>query len=310
MKYIYHHLGLGDHIICNGLVRHFCELHDEVTVFCKTHNYENVSYMFRDEPKIKILPLNNDNEVELYIRNNNLYQNIIKVGFDRLWSSGPKTFDIGFYNSINIPFDYRFTKFKFERDYESEKKIIEELNPNNEEYVFVHDDIDRGFSIDKNKIRTDLKIIKNDTKYNFFHMLGVIENTPTFTILRVIINLQKLIKMIGENIEDIIRETTKELLNRGKNVEMPEDLIQTDNIGEVIEKLSILHCRMWYLEDAISSASSDGEIAELKRKIDICFKVKRPRYVEAINRMMEDSIVNSKSLVEDSVKHYKGFSNE
>ena len=129
-------------------------------------------------------------------------------------------------------------------------------------------------------------------------------------ILRVIINLQKLIKMIGEEIEDIIRETTKELLNRGKNVEMPDDLIQTDNIGEVIEKLSILHCRMWYLEDAISSASSDVEIAELKRKIDICFKVKRPRYVEAINRMMEDSIVNSKSLVEDSVKHYKGFPNE
>jgi len=113
--------------------------------------------------------------------------------------------------------------------------------------------------------------------------------------------------MIGEKIEDIIRDTTKELLNRGKNVEMPEDLIQTDNIGEVIEKLSILHCRMWYLEDAISSTTSDSEIAELKRKIDICFKVKRPRYVEAINRMMEDSIVNSKSLVEDSVKHYKGF---
>ena len=122
--------------------------------------------------------------------------------------------------------------------------------------------------------------------------------------------MERLIKMIGEKIEDIIRETTKELLNRGKNVEMPKDLIQTDNIGEVIEKLSILHCRMWYLEDAISSASSDVEIAELKRKIDICFKVKRPRYVEAINRMMEDSIVNSKSLVEDSVKHYKGFPNE
>ena len=122
--------------------------------------------------------------------------------------------------------------------------------------------------------------------------------------------MERLIKMIGEKIEGIIRETTKELLNGGKNVEMPEDLIQTDNIGEVIEKLSILHCRMWYLEDAISSASSDGEIAELKRKIDICFKVKRPRYVESINRMIEDSIINSKSLVEDSVKHYKGFSNE
>lgn len=112
--------------------------------------------------------------------------------------------------------------------------------------------------------------------------------------------------MIGEKIEDIIRETTKELLNRGKNVEMPKDLIQTDNIGEVIEKLSILHCRMWYLEDAISDAKSDFEIAELKRKIDICFKVKRPKYVQAINRMVDNSIRQGKSLIEDSVKFYKG----
>ena len=116
--------------------------------------------------------------------------------------------------------------------------------------------------------------------------------------------------MIGEKIEDIIRDTTEELLNRGKNVDMPEDLIQTDNICEVIEKLSILHCRMWYLEDAIGMSNNDIEIAELKRKIDICFKVKRPKYVEALNRMLNNSILTGKSLVEDSVKHYKGFENE
>jgi hypothetical protein len=112
--------------------------------------------------------------------------------------------------------------------------------------------------------------------------------------------------MIGEKIEQLIYTKTKELLDKSKSVEMPEDIIETDNLGEVIEKLSILHCRMWYLEDAISDAKSDSEIAELKRKIDICFKIKRPRYVQAINRMVENSIVNGKSLVEDSVKLYKG----
>lgn len=112
--------------------------------------------------------------------------------------------------------------------------------------------------------------------------------------------------MIGEKIEDIIKLTTLNILNKSKNVELPEDIIETDNLGEVIEKLSILHCRMWYLEDAISDATSDFEIAELKRKIDICFKVKRPKYVQAINRMVENSIINNKSLVEDSVKLYKG----
>jgi hypothetical protein len=111
----------------------------------------------------------------------------------------------------------------------------------------------------------------------------------------------------GETIETIILNKTKEILNKNKNVDLPEDIIETDNLGEVIEKLSILHCRMWYLEDAISDAKSDSEIAELKRKIDICFKTKRPKYVQAINRMVENCITTSKSLVEDSVKHYKGF---
>jgi uncharacterized membrane protein YheB (UPF0754 family) len=113
--------------------------------------------------------------------------------------------------------------------------------------------------------------------------------------------------MIGEKIEDIIKNIVHKTLNESKSADKDVDLIQTDNIGEVIEKLSILHCRMWYLEDAIAEAKTNDEIATLKKKIDICFKDKRPRLVEAVNRMINDSIVNDKSLVEDSVKHYKGF---
>ena len=113
--------------------------------------------------------------------------------------------------------------------------------------------------------------------------------------------------MIGEKVEDIIKDVVHKTLNESKSADKDVDLIQTDNIGEVIEKLSILHCRMWYLEDAIAEAKTDEEVATLKRKIDICFKDKRPRLVEAVNRLVNDSIINNKSLVEDSVKHYKGF---
>lgn len=112
--------------------------------------------------------------------------------------------------------------------------------------------------------------------------------------------------MIGEKIEEIIKNKTLEILTKNKNVELPDDIIETDNLGEVIEKLAILHCRMWYLEDAISDAKTDSEIAQLKKKIDICFKSKRPKYVEAINRMVDNSIRQGKSLIEDSVKLYKG----
>jgi hypothetical protein len=113
--------------------------------------------------------------------------------------------------------------------------------------------------------------------------------------------------MIAEKIEEIIKNKIHLILNENKNVDIGNDIIETDNIGEVIEKLAILHCRMWYLEDSISSSQDDSEIADLKRKIDICFKTKRPKYVQAINRMIENSIITGKSLVEDSVKHYKGF---
>ena len=113
-------------------------------------------------------------------------------------------------------------------------------------------------------------------------------------------------KTIGESIEIAIKDTVDQILSQRK---LPDvEYIATDNLGEVVEKLSILHIRTWMLEDAIQEASTDSEIAELKRKIDICFKSKRPKLVQAINVLVEDAIVNNKSLREDSVKLYKGVS--
>ena len=60
------------------------------------------------------------------------------------------------------------------------------------------------------------------------------------------------------------------------------------------------------LEDRVGVATEDSEVASLKKKIDICFKQKRPSYIQAVNRMIDDAIVNQTSLVEDSVKSYEG----
>lgn len=117
--------------------------------------------------------------------------------------------------------------------------------------------------------------------------------------------------MIAEKIEDIIIDVVHDSLNGLKNgieILLPADIIETDNLGEVIEKLSILHCRMWHIEDAMMANYNDDKIlADLKRKSDICFKVKRPMYVEAINRMIDKAIKEGKSVESDSVKLYRGF---
>jgi hypothetical protein len=118
-------------------------------------------------------------------------------------------------------------------------------------------------------------------------------------------------KNLGESIEDIIKRTVDDVLDNTRDYGLPDsNYIATDNLGEVIEKLAIIHIRMWMLEDAIQAATSDTEIAELKRKCDICFKVKRPKYVQAINALVDDAITNNKSLREDSVKLYKGVNDE
>ena len=94
----------------------------------------------------------------------------------------------------------------------------------------------------------------------------------------------------GEVFDAAIKDTVNDVLIKG---EIPDiTLSETDNLGEVVEKMCILHIRTWMLEDAAQEATTDEELGLLKRKIDICFKQKRPRLVQAINRQVSDAIVN------------------
>jgi hypothetical protein len=197
MKYIYHHLGLGDHIICNGIVMHYLEQYGEVTIFSKKHNYENVSYMFRDVENLHIIPVENDDEVKNFIEEKKIEAEVIKVGHEKLrWGVPGETFDQQFYETSGVPFSVRFEKFHFTRDLEAEEKVYLEKNPNNEPYIFIHDDPERGFTIDK--IRQDLKIIRNDNSINLFHLLKLIENAEEVhfmeSSLKCIINSYKMEK--------------------------------------------------------------------------------------------------------------------
>ncbi len=69
---------------------------------------------------------------------------------------------------------------------------------------------------------------------------------------------------LGQTFEEIIRRTVQNTLSER---DLPDsEFVATDNLGEIVEKLAIIHIRMWMLEDAIQAATTDKEIAELKRK--------------------------------------------
>ena len=167
MKYIHHHLGLGDHIICNGIVRNLRELHGEVFVFTKHHNFKNVEHMYRDDDKIIVYSTGEDADVDKYIDINKIPQeNVIKIGFKRLWEIGAPSFDVGFYTLAGLPFEDRFRKFKYERDLQREEEVYNELNPSGEPYIFIHDDPKRGYVMDRSRISTNYKIIENDMRFD------------------------------------------------------------------------------------------------------------------------------------------------
>lgn len=191
MRYIYHHLGLGDHIICNGMVRYFKEQQKEIKLFCLHKNYENVSYLFRDDPNITFIPKNNDFEVKEHIIKEGVFDKTIVVGFDKMSYNNDLSFDEDFYKLAGLPFEYRFSKFFFRRDENLEREVCDELNPMKEKYIFIHGNLDRE------KIRKDLKIIENPKQFGIMSLISLLEEAEEIHIeessIKCLINSFKII---------------------------------------------------------------------------------------------------------------------
>jgi hypothetical protein len=132
--------------------------------------------MYRDNSNIRVLSIGEDIDVERYINENNIRNEVIYVGFWKLNNFLNFRFDEGFYKTIDIPFDFRFSKFFFLRDLNKEMEIYNHLNPKNEPYIFVH-------NVDKNKIRKDLKIIENPIEYSIFDLITLIENSEEVHVM-------------------------------------------------------------------------------------------------------------------------------
>lgn len=171
--YIHHHLGLGDHIICNGLVREIYKIYSKVYLFCKPHNVNNVKFMYRDLENLEVLE-GDDRESIQYIMNNNLREKYLRIGHENIVRG--VNFDESFYKQLNINFQKRWDSFYILRDKNSESKLYDYLNPSDENYVLIHnkgsDNVDR---IDYNNINENLKKIFVEKSTTMFDYIKLIE---------------------------------------------------------------------------------------------------------------------------------------
>jgi len=174
--YIYHHLGLGDHIIANGMVRTLAKKYEKTYIFCKSQNIRNVSFMYRDLSNLGILEMDDD-IVKNFMRLNPQNSYIIAGHgpFETIYRNPQNTLCIDeiFYKLAGVPIENKRLEFFVQRDLDREKKLFNQLGlGEGERFAFVHDS-------DKRKIYKnipDIKIVKPlDMEWTIFDFLYTIE---------------------------------------------------------------------------------------------------------------------------------------
>ena len=113
--------------------------------------------------------------------------------------------------------------------------------------------------------------------------------------------------MIGKEFDKYIQQKVKEILDKNK---FPDyDDVHSDSFSELIDKLIVVHIRLWYLEDAMSIEKNPEEMVVLKKKADVTFKQKRPTLVKSIDKVISNMCQGKFNPIIENPKLYSGFEN-
>lgn len=140
--YILWHLGMGDALLCNGLVRVLAARHGAVQVPAYPHNMEAVKFMFSDDPNIEVVEAQNSPHAAAMAVAS---QNSIQLGFYAPEGDFKAAiFDEEFYRQAKVHFSNRWDAFKLP-DLGTINSLVDEAACG--EFSFIHHDPKRGFPI-------------------------------------------------------------------------------------------------------------------------------------------------------------------
>lgn len=168
---IHHHLGLGDHLVCNALVRHHAAGRRRVGLCCKRLYLVSVAFMYRDLPQIEVLAVDDDAGASAILATLPEAARL-RIGFENLDS---RDFIDAFYRQAGLDRQRRYTGFQVERDAAREEDCYRRLVGDIKGYIFLHDDPSRGFTIDPRRIASTLPIVRPAGAETIFDYAAVIE---------------------------------------------------------------------------------------------------------------------------------------
>lgn len=167
---IHHHLGLGDHFVCNGLVNYICKISEEpIHLICKKNNIDTVKYLYSENNKITVIPidsLDEISEVNNYASRTN--NKVLRIGFEHC---DPKSWDTSFYRQVDIDFIERYRFFKLPKQKPKNLVKVPDLS-----YILVHNESSEQkyeLSIDTN---LEVFYMNKEEGYHLLSYIDIITN--------------------------------------------------------------------------------------------------------------------------------------
>jgi hypothetical protein len=166
---LYHHIGLGDHFICNGLVNHLLDEHERIYLACNRLHVGTVTSLYSEEPRVTVFPVDDDrqeDDVAAFARSVNLP--VVKVGGEHCVH---ERFDLSFYEQMQVPFEYRYSKFRLPARIPHEDEIFDALAPAGP-YAVVHQEASFGTYRLRTRTRLPIVEIKRRDRPHFENLLN------------------------------------------------------------------------------------------------------------------------------------------
>jgi hypothetical protein len=255
------HLELGDSIVLNGVIRHYCSQYDTVVMVCKKSYYPQIRFMYGDLNNLilYIIPDKNvyrkmnmyvpiDDEITHIFINNNI--NLMIMGCFRMqynmniYIPPNLIFPLWIYNDLEISPDVAYSNFKINRNFAREEQLYNNLTKIiGVKYIVVIDDEKRNYLID-DKYLVDLQypIFKlGNNSSNKIKKLNNIKDPIIFNYIKILEHASEIIS-IDSSIPwliDLLNIQTKTSIHtymRGGNVKYNNKNITTIN-GSTIDRL-------------------------------------------------------------------------
>lgn len=133
-------LGLGDAIICNGLVRFLSAMkpRQKIVLPCWQRNLPTVRHMFSDLANVHVVAAVGD---EAPVAHSRTYD-ILSIGLNNQNWGRIKQWDEAFYRFANVPFGAKWDMFHV-------PESGTEIAPFDFNFQLHHDDVSRGFAIEE-----------------------------------------------------------------------------------------------------------------------------------------------------------------